>query len=143
MQSLKHFEHVGKRGFYRPIGTVTFDRAVEMAAESMRHARALELMDLMINSIGLVGFPSPDDFQRYALAKKWAESAGATLAVALVCRPEVMDPQKIALLMAQNRGVAGDVFLNELDALSWLDARLSGTSVTLAGADPLFKPPTP
>ena len=140
MQSLNHFERVGKRGFYRPMGTVSFDRAVDMAAESMRHARALELTDLMINSIGLVGFPSPDVFQRYALARKWAESAGAALAVALVCRPEVMDPQKIGVLMAQNRGVAGDVFLNEVDALTWLDTRLSSTSATFVGSHTVLKP---
>jgi hypothetical protein len=41
--------------------------------------------------------------------------------VALVARPELIDPQKIGVLMAQNRGVLGDVFTNEADALLWLD----------------------
>ncbi len=38
--------------------------------------------------------------------------------------PEIIDPQKIGVLMAQNRGVNGDVFTNETDALAWLDARI-------------------
>ena len=44
--------------------------------------------------------------------------------VALVARPELIDPQKIGVLMFQNRGGNGDVFTNEADAIAWLDARL-------------------
>jgi hypothetical protein len=35
-----------------------------------------------------------------------------------------MDPQKFAMLMAHNRGVNGDVFTNEAEALQWLNARV-------------------
>jgi len=41
-----------------------------------------------------------------------------------VTREEIIDPQKIGVLMAQNRGVSGDVFGSETEALAWLDARL-------------------
>ena len=44
--------------------------------------------------------------------------------VALIARPELIDPQKIGVLMYQNRGGNGDVFTNESEALAWLDARL-------------------
>ena len=63
-------------------------------------------------------------FARYGMATRWAETAGAALRVALVARPEVIDRQKIGVLMLQNRGGTGDVFANEADALAWLDARL-------------------
>jgi hypothetical protein len=89
----------------------------------MKHSRSLELADLLVNTAGLVGFPHPDVFARYQLASKWAESAGAALKVAIVARPELIDPQKIGVLMAQNRGVTGDVFTNEAAAIAWLDAR--------------------
>jgi hypothetical protein len=128
MNTLKHFEQVGRRGFYRPVATVNFDQAVAMVAESMRHARSLELVDLLVNTNGLVGFPSPDVFARYSLASKWAESAGAALSVAMVARPELIDPQKIGVLMAQNRGVSGDVFTTEAAALAWLDSRAGGSA---------------
>jgi hypothetical protein len=127
MNTLKHFEQVGRRGFFRPVGMMSFDKAVEVVAEAMRHARSLDLVDLLVNTSGLAGFPTPDVFARYSLANKWAQSAGASLRVAMVVRPEHMDPQKIGVLMAQNRGVSGDVFTTESAAIAWLDL---GTGAT-------------
>jgi len=128
MSTLKQFEQVGRRGFYRPTATVTFEQAVGMVATAMKHARSLELADLLVNTNGLVGFANPDVFARYSLASKWAESAGAVLSVAIVARPELIDPQKIGVLMAQNRGVSGDVFTTEAAALAWLDSRGGGVA---------------
>jgi len=130
MNTLANFEQVGKRGFYRPNGTVTFERAVDLVAEAMKLARSLGLSDLLVNTTGFSGFQSPSIFARHALAVKWAESAGSTLVVAMVARPEIIDPEKIGVLMAQNRGVSGDVFSSEAAALAWLDAR-SGGSATI------------
>jgi len=130
MSTLKYFEQVGRRGFFRPVGTMSFDQAVDIVAEAMRHARALELVDLLVNTSNLAGFPTPDVFARYSLANRWAQSAGASLRVALVARTEHIDPQKIGVLMAQNRGVAGDVFTNEAAAIAWLDSG-TGTLPTL------------
>ena len=130
MNTLKHFEQVGRRGFFRPVGMVSFEQAVEMVAEGMRHARSLELADLLVNTTGLAGFPTPDVFARYSLASKWAESAGAAMRVAMVARPELIDPQKIGVLMAQNRGVNGDVFPTESAAIAWLDMA-TGTFATI------------
>ena len=124
MRAMKDFEQVGSRGFYRPIAQVTFEQAVDMVAEAMMTARELGLADLLVNSTGLTGFTPPSVFARYGMATKWAQSAGAALRTALVARPELIDSQKIGVLMVQNRGVTGDVFANEADALAWLDARL-------------------
>ena len=119
---LKYFEHVAKRGFFRPIAVVTFPQAVAMVAEAMRHARSLDLTELLVNTSGLTGFASPDVFARYEMVGQWVPSAGAVLKVAMVCRPEIIDPQKIGVVMAQNRGVAAEVFTNESAAIAWLDA---------------------
>jgi hypothetical protein len=121
MNMLKHFEQVGRRGFFRPEGVMSFDKAVEVVAEAMRHARSLELLDLVVNTNGLSGFPAPDVFARYSLASKWAESGGTSLRVAMVARAELVDPEKIGVLMAQNRGASGDVFTTEAAAIAWLD----------------------
>lgn len=130
MNTLANFEQVGKRGFYRPDGNVTFERAVDLVGEAMRLARTLGLQDLLVNTTGFTGFQSPSIFARHALAVKWAQSAGSGLIVAIVARPEFIDPQKIGVLMAQNRGASGDVFTTEAAALAWLDAR-SGGSATI------------
>jgi len=119
------FEQVGTRGFYRPVGEVSFEQAVDMVAQAMRHARTLGLVDLLANTTRLTGFPTPSVFARYAMATKWAENTGSTLRVAMVARAEVVDPQKIGVLMMQNRGGNGDVFTSETDAIAWLDSRLA------------------
>ena len=124
MQAPEHFEQVGSRGLYRPVEVVTFEQAIEMVAQAMRYSRESGLADLLANTHGLTGFATPSTFARYSLAVKWAEAAGGALRVALVTRPEIIDPQKIGVLMAQNRGVNGDVFTNETEALAWLDARI-------------------
>jgi hypothetical protein len=124
---LRYFEHVAKRGFFRPVAEVTFPQAVAMCAEAMRYARSLDLTELLVNTNGLTGFGSPDVFARYEMVGQWVPSAGAVLKVAMVCRPEIMDPQKIGVVMAQNRGVAAEVFTNESAAIAWLDA-LPGAS---------------
>jgi hypothetical protein len=123
MDKLENFEIVGKRGFYRPIGKVSFEQAVELTAAAMRHARSLKLASLLVNTQGWTGMAPPSIFGRHNLAVRWAESAGQSLHVAMVAREELVDPEKIDVVMAQNRGVSGDVFHTEAAALTWLDAR--------------------
>ena len=124
MNVMEHFEQVGSRGFYRPVTQVSFEQAIDTIANGILTARELGLADLMANSTGLTGFAPPSVFARHSMALKWAQSAGSTLRVALVARIELIDPQKIGVLMYQNRGGNGEVFTNETDALAWLDARL-------------------
>ena len=124
MKVMEHFEQVGTRGFYRPIAQCTFEQGVDMVAQAIQTAREMGLADLLVNTTGLTGFPLPSVFARYSMATRWAETAGAALRVAMVARPEIIDPQKIGILMMQNRGGNGDVFTNEADALVWMEARL-------------------
>jgi len=124
MRAIKDFEQVGTRGFYRPIAQVSFEQAVDMVAQAIVGARDLGLVDMLVNTTGLTGFTPPSVFARYGMSTKWAQTAGSTLRVAMVARVELIDPQKIGVLMLQNRGGIGDVFTNEAEALAWLDARL-------------------
>lgn len=123
MSSLEFFEHHAHRGFYRPVAVVSFEVAVDMVAIAMQHARKLELTELLVNTTGLTGYPPPSTFDRYAMATKWAQNAGGVLRVAMVARSEIIDHQKIGVVMAQNRGTVGDVFTSESEALAWLETR--------------------
>ena len=127
MTAAKDFETIGTRGFYRPVAQVSFETAVDMSAEALRAARSLHLFDFVLNTTGLTGFASPDVFARYLMATKVVESAGISLRVAFVARPELIDPQRIGILMLQNRGMSSEVFTSEPDALRWLDARQAAT----------------
>jgi hypothetical protein len=137
MNTLDHFEQVGSRGFYRPIATVSFERAIDIVADGIRRARTLGLADLMISTHGLRGFGPPSIFGRHELAVKWAEASGGSgLYLALVARAELIDPEKIGVLMAQNRGVSGDVFTSEAAALAWLDSRSGGVAAMPGSSSP-------
>jgi hypothetical protein len=122
MDKPEFFEQVDKRGYYRPVGDVTFERAVAMVADAMVYARRNGMTELLANVRGLrAPYANLTIFDRYAMAVRWADSAGTEMRVVLVTRPEMMDPDKIGLLMAQNRGVTGEVFTDEAEALAWLD----------------------
>ena len=123
MNKLDHFEVVGKRAFYRPSGKVSFEQAVDLVAAAMKQARDLDMQSMLINTSGFTGMSPPTIFARHDMATKWAENAGSRLHVAVVARPEFIDPQKIGVLMAQNRGVSAEVFTSEPPAISWLDSR--------------------
>jgi hypothetical protein len=123
MAALEHFEQVGSRGFYRPVGEMSFEQAVERIAVGIEHARSLGLADLLVNGMGLTGFPVPTTFGRYAFAVRWAAASGGLVRVAIVVRPEHIDYEKIGMVMAKNRGMDADAFSTEADAIKWLESR--------------------
>ncbi len=119
---MDHFEQIGTRGFYRPEARVTMDKGLDMMASAGRAARQRGLLDLLINTTRFTGYDPPTVFDRYSWAIKLAASVGASVRVATVLRPDIVDPQKIGVLMAQNRGVKTEIFTTEAEALTWLDA---------------------
>ena len=124
MDKPEYFEQVDRRGYFRPIGDISFEKCVSIVADAMVYARENGMTELVANVRGLnTSFASVTIFDRYTMAIRWAESAGSNLRVAMVARPEMLDPDKIALLMAQNRGATGEVFTNEAEAMAWLDGR--------------------
>lgn len=123
MAAPEFVERVGKRVFYRPAGTVTFEQGVDMVANAIRWARAQQAQDILVNIQRLHAFASMSTFMRYEFARRIAEVAGS-VRVAMVAAAAAIDPQKIGALVAQNRGVTGDVFDSESAALAWLDASI-------------------
>ena len=124
MQAPEQFEQIGTRGFHRPIGVLTLEQGIELVADGIEHARALGLADLLVNTRGLTGFAAPTTFGRYAFAVRWADASAGKLRLAIVARPEMVDEEKIGMVMAQNRGLEAGTFVQEADAIRWLDTRL-------------------
>lgn len=123
MQPLDQFEQIGTRGFYRPVGVVTLEQAIELVAIGIENAQKLGLIDLLVDVHGLSGFEVPSTFGRYAFAVRWAEAGGGVVRIAFVARPEFIDHERIGMIMAKNRGLDSEVFVAEADAIKWLDAR--------------------
>ena len=135
---MNDLEVAGKRAFFHPHGTMGFEQGAEMVARAMKQARASGADDLVVNLLDLTGYEPLRIFERYEMATRWVESAGASMRVAWVMRPELIDPQKIGIVIAQNRGASGDVFATEAQALTWLDARRvpAGRSPHSSGGNP-------
>ena len=118
-----NFEVVAERGFFRPLGCVSLDKAVELVDGAIAHARALGITKLMVNASLLTGFESPSLSERYFLVEKWARTARGAVRLAMVIRPEMIDPQKFGVTVAINRRLIADVFAAEVPAIAWLDSR--------------------
>ena len=130
MSTPEFSERIGKRGFYRPSGSVTFEQGLELIAGAIRWAREEQLADILVDIRGFTLVGQLTTFMRYELGKRLAELSGGVVRVSMVANASVIDPQKIAALVAQNRGMNVDVFTSEADAIKWLDARASRNSTT-------------
>ncbi|MGH7585990.1 MAG: hypothetical protein ACREMH_07065 [Gemmatimonadales bacterium] len=123
MDEPEGFATDGYRGHYRPAGSVSFDQAVDHVRTAIAAARWKELTELLVDTTEWTGFPSPDTFQRFLAAVAWAEEARGRLRLAMVARPEMIDPRKFGALVATNRGLESNIFPTEAEARAWLDAR--------------------
>lgn len=115
-----HFEVVEGRGFFRPKGRTSLEAAAEQVTVALAHARTHGIKELLVNATGLTGFPPPTLGERYFIVENWARVARGAVRVALVLRPEYIDPQKFGITVALNRRLIADVFELEEPALAWL-----------------------
>jgi hypothetical protein len=58
--------------------------------------------------------------ERFDIATEWAMAAKGAIKIALVLRPDMIDPQRFGTTVARNRGLHLDVFASEAEALAWL-----------------------
>lgn len=121
MVNFPDFTVAGRRGLYRPVRATTLAAATADITAAIAHARALELPQLLADIRGLTGFETPTTFERYEIVKSWVAAAAGTVQLALVLRPETIDPGKFGTRVAENRGFEADAFLSEEEALAWLD----------------------
>ena len=66
--------------------------------------------------------------ERYFIADSWARAARGAIRMAMVLRPEFIDPQKFGVTVALNRRFIVDVFVLEKPALAWLGSSEPPTS---------------
>jgi FixJ family two-component response regulator len=117
-----HFVLEKGHGIYRPKGCVSFDQAVALIRGAVAAARRHEVRDLLVDTTALIGFPTPDTFERFLAAVEWAEEAKGGVRLAMVARPEMIHPQKFGVLVAANKGLMSNIFSTEVEARAWLNA---------------------
>jgi hypothetical protein len=121
VNGLADFTVAAARGFFRPSANVSLDEMIALITDAISHSRELELRQLMIDTRKLTGHEPPNTFQRYYLVNRWFEASGGKIELALIVRPEMMDPQRFATKVAANRGFVFNAFLSEAEAIAWLD----------------------
>ena len=105
---------------YRLSGHGRLAEAASKVIEVITFAREHGMPNLLVDTTGWTGHASPDTLERYNVARAFAEAARSVVKLALVVRPEMMDPNKFEVTVAKNRWLVGNVFDSEKDALAWL-----------------------
>ena len=121
MNTPAHFEIVDGRGYFRPTGSMSLREAVVLVEHAIASARDQGLKQLLIDATHLSGFSPPTIFEKYNFVTQWAAAAAGKIRVAMVARPEWIDPQRFGVTVAANHGFEADVFVSEGEAIQWLD----------------------
>ncbi len=122
MERLEHFEVVGKRAVFRPVGTVTLEGAISLVEQAIERARAAGAVELLVNVTGLSGFLAPSLSARFALAERWSKAAAMCVRLAVVAPAEWLDPERFGVVVMANRGFITTAVETEEEAVAWLDS---------------------
>jgi hypothetical protein len=88
--------------------------------EAIIFSREQGIRKLLIDVTRWTGHDKPGTLERFTVAQEFIEAARSAVKMAMVVRPELMDPRKFEVTVATNRGLNGNVFDSEKDALAWL-----------------------
>jgi hypothetical protein len=123
MSATHRFEMIGDIAVFRPrASSMSIDRAIGLVKSAIEAAREQQIRKLLIVASGLDGFESPSVATRHMLAREWAGAAGGAVQLAVVAKPEMIDPQKFGVVVATNFGAHANTFAAEAEAIEWLRA---------------------
>jgi hypothetical protein len=120
MDTPEQFETAEGYACYGPVGVISLQKAVNLVSLAITYARERQIKKLFIDTRGLTGFDPPTTLELFTLGGQFARAARGAVKVAFVARPELIDPPKFGLTVARNRGMIGEVFTTEAEALAWL-----------------------
>jgi hypothetical protein len=121
----------GDLATFRPVGEFsTIGPAVDLVAAGIAYAAGQPgVRRMLVDLRELVGFRPPSIVERYDMMIAWTRAeAGRGIKLAMIARPEMLDPHKFDVLVAANRGLIGDAFTDEESALAWLERWRVATS---------------
>jgi len=116
-------EVMGGCAYFRPVGNLTLDEAIQLVDQCITHTREQRIPKLLFNARGLTGFRSPSLPERYFAARRFASASQSQVQLAMVIQADMIDPEKFGVTVARNSGMNADVFTQEAEALDWLLVR--------------------
>ncbi len=120
MDQLADFETLGEYAVFRPSGEASLEQATEMVASAISRARAQSIRKLLVITLGWQALNSPNVADRYFMVQRWAIAAAGAVKVAIVARPDLIDPEKFGVKVARNSGLCAEIFASEPEAVLWL-----------------------
>jgi hypothetical protein len=122
MSAVQGLDMVGDIAVFRPRASMPIDQAIWLVKSAIESAREQQIRKLLVVASGLEGFESPSIATRHMLAREWAGAAGGAVQIAVVAKPEMIDPQKFGVVVAAQFGALTNAFATEADAITWLRA---------------------
>ena len=122
MTDLHPFEIVGNVAVFLLVGDHRFTTASKLVASTLAQARLQRHDRLLVVATELTGFDPPGIAARHQMIREWAHAAQGWVRLALVVRPEFIDPERFGVLAAHSFGLIADVFETEADAFAWLQS---------------------
>ena len=116
-------EMLGDVAVFRAGGDMRWEQAVALGKATIEAARRAGARKLLIDTTGAQCMTPPSVGDRALMAREWAAAAGSALHIAVLTKPEMIDPEKLGMILARQFGASIDVFLDEMDALAWLEQR--------------------
>jgi len=120
MKAPDHFEVMEGYCCYRLSGHGPLAEAAGKVIEAIIYCREQGIRNLLIDTTKWTGHKSPGSIERFNVACAFTEAARSAVKLSMIVRPEMMDPRKFEVTVATNRGLIGNVFDSEKDALAWL-----------------------
>lgn len=96
-----------------------FDHAVPLITGVIRRLVSDRVPHLLVDA-SRVRFAPPSLVDRLRMVREWAEAAEGRVRIAMLTRPEFIDPERFGIIAAGNFGLSAQVFDIEADAIAWL-----------------------
>ncbi len=113
------FEVAGEIAVFRMSGAHTLEEGVPQVTAAILRACELGVAKFLFEATQ-IELPVPGIGARHWFMTEWAKAARGRIRMAVVVRPEFIDPDRVGLIAARNCGMVGEVFDNEAAALTWL-----------------------
>ncbi len=112
----------GKRAVYRLSGTLLPDFAADCVTQALEICRVEGVRELVAD----LGDVTPSEEvglgSRAFYIREWFKASEGKVRLAVVVKPELLDPKKFGETFAQSIGMQARAFVTVAEAVAWLDS---------------------
>ena len=116
---MENFELLGNYAAFHLPASASLAQAAELIKSSIVFARELQVERLLIDATHFTDM-LPSVGERYFFVREWAEVANGKVKIAIVARPELIDPQRFVISVAATARLNINVFTSQTEAIDWL-----------------------